>query len=173
MIKLFISSLMDMRQFHGKVSHVLSMVDPDDGSTIPSLGVPEERRLVLLCDDVDSSVEALTRERTMPGSRCIAPTRAMVKKALAFAKALPDDARLLVHCGHGISRSTALGFAILCQAQPDLTEEKVYRQILRLRPQAFPNALIVTYADALLSRNGKMSRAIPSGKAKSRGRSQK
>jgi predicted protein tyrosine phosphatase len=131
------------------------------------------RRLVLLCDDVDSSQEAQSRERTMPGSRCVAPTRAMVKKALAFAKALPDDARLLVHCGHGISRSTALAFAILCQAQPDLTEEKVYQKMLRLRPQAFPNALIVAYADALLNRNGRMSQAIPSGRAKFEGRSQK
>jgi predicted protein tyrosine phosphatase len=159
-MKLIISSLEDMRQFSGKVSHVLSIVDPDDGPYIPGLGVPLNQRLVLFCDDVDSRLEALSRERMMPGSRCIAPNEAMVKEALAFAKALPEQASLLVHCGHGISRSTALAFAILCQSQPDVTEKKVFKQVLRLRPQASPNILIVALADELLGKKGRMVRAI-------------
>lgn len=161
-MNLVISSLEDMRQFHGEVSHVLSIVDPDDAMSIPGLGVPLDRRLVLLCDDVDSRAEAMSRQRMLPGSKCTAPSRSMVKKALAFAKALPDQATLLVHCGQGISRSTAMAFAILCQEQPNVSEEEVFQQVKRLRPQAFPNPLIVAQADALMGRDGRMCRAIKS-----------
>jgi len=159
-MKLIISSLSELKRFSGKVTHVLSVVDPDDGPNIPSLGVPTGRRLVLLCDDVESRLEALQRERMMPGSRCIAPTETMVERALAFAKVLPDDARLLIHCGQGISRSTAMAFAIMCQASPDLPERKVFQKVIELRPQASPNALIVKYADSLLARRGRMTKAI-------------
>jgi len=160
-MNLIISSLEDMLQFNGKVSHVLSIVDPDEGLNIPTLGVPLDRRLVLLCDDVDSRAEAQSREQQMPGSRCIAPTRTMVKRGLAFAKGVPDQATL-VHCGQGVSRSTAMAFAILCQAQPNVSEDEVFQQVLRLRPQSYPNALIVKHADGLWGRNGRMCRAIGS-----------
>ena len=163
-MNLIISSLEDMRQFHGKVSHVLSIVDPDDSPNIPGLGVPLDRRLILLCDDVDSRAEARSREKMIPGSKCTAPSRSMVKKALAFAKALPDHATLLVHCGQGISRSTAVAFAVLCQEQPNINEQEVFQQVKRLRPQAYPNTLIVAQADALLGRDGRMCRAIQSAR---------
>lgn len=162
LMKLFITSLSDIRKYHGQVTHILSMVDPDDGPSIPALGVPPDRHLVLLCDDVDSRAEALRRERMMPGSRCIAPTLLTVKKALAFAKTLPEQATLLIHCGQGISRSPALAFGILCQAQPNLPENEVLQQVMRLRPFASPNALIVAHADELLGRHGRMSQALQS-----------
>jgi predicted protein tyrosine phosphatase len=161
-MNLIISSLYEMGQYMGKVTHMISLTDsdPDDIASIPSLGVPSERRLVLVCDDVESIGEASARKREIPGSRCIAPTSSMVKKSLAFAGRLRDSDRLLIHCGYGISRSTALALAILAQAEPELDEAAVFQKVLKLRPQASPNALIVKYADKLLKRRGRLSRAI-------------
>lgn len=162
-MNLIISSLNEMGMFNGKISHLLSVVDPGDGPSIPSLGVPPDRRLLIFCDDVESRAEALRRERLMPGSRCVAPTKAMVEKALNFTKALPDQAVLVIHCGAGISRSPAIAFAVLCQAHPELPEDEVFQQVvLKLRPHASPNALIVKHADALLRREGRMCHAIKS-----------
>lgn len=149
-----------MRQFRGEATHVISVVDREDKGYIPSMGVAPESHLVLVCDDVESRAEAKRRERAMPGSRCIAPTRMMVRRALNFASSLSAKDTLLVHCGFGISRSPAIVFAILCQAYPDLPEEDVFDQILHLRPQASPNALIVSHADSILARNGKMLAAL-------------
>jgi predicted protein tyrosine phosphatase len=151
-----------MKRYTGKVTHMISLTDsdPDDIESIPSLGVPSERRLVLVCDDVGSIGEGSARERDMPGSRCVAPTSPMVKKALAFARHLGDFDNLLIHCGHGISRSTALALAILAQAEPDVDEAAVFQKVLKLRPQASPNVLIVKYADKLLRRGGRLSKAI-------------
>lgn len=158
-MNIVISSLDDMRLFSGKITHLISVVDPDDATSIPAMGVPRESRLLLICDDVYSQAEARERRRET-GFKCVAPTKAMVKKALTFARRLPEQATLLVHCTMGVSRSPAMAFAILCQAQPDLTERQVFRQLLKLRPQACPSHLIVTYADQLLGRDGRMLRAM-------------
>jgi predicted protein tyrosine phosphatase len=159
-MNIVICGIDDMRQFRGKVTHVVSVVDPDDGRFILELGVPRERRLTLYCDDVESRQEAKARERAMPGCRCIAPTRSMVQKALKFGRALTAKDSLLVHCGHGISRSTAIAFAILCQDKPETPEIEVLKEIVRIRAVASPNVLIVRYADALLSRKGRMNEAL-------------
>ena len=98
----------------------------------------------------------------MPGSRCIVPTATMVRRALEFARQLSGSDILMVHCGHGISRSTALAFAILAQAEPDASAPELFQQVLKLRPQAEPNILIVKHADAILRRQGSLSRAIAS-----------
>jgi predicted protein tyrosine phosphatase len=159
-MNIFICGIDDMRQFHGKATHVLSVIEPDDARFLQELGVPIERRLILYCDDVDSRQEAKAREREMPGSRCIAPTRAIVKKALDFGRNLTAHDSLLVHCGYGVSRSTAMAFAILCQDNPQTPEIEVLNQVVKIRPVASPNALIVKHADALLNRQGRMNEAL-------------
>ncbi len=159
-MQLVITSLLEMRRYLGQVSHVLSIVDPDDTGIIPRKGVPADRHLVLACDDVESVGEALARERAMPGSRCVAPTTSMVKRALKFADELSDADILLIHCNYGQSRSPALALAILAQAEPHVAEGELFQRVLQLRPQAVPNALIVEHADKLLKRRGRLSKAI-------------
>lgn len=158
-MNLIISSLEDMRQFYGEITHLLSVVDPDDATSIPAMGVSRESRLILICDDVYSKAEARERQRET-GCKCIAPTKSMVMKALTFARRLPEESILLVHCGYGVSRSPAIAYAILCQAYPELTERQVFRQLSKIRPQACPSRLIVAYADELLGRDGRMLRAV-------------
>lgn len=159
-MKLHVTGLGEAGALNSGISHLLCIVDPEDSPFLPQLGVPAKNRLHLYCHDVRSRAEARAQEREIPGSRCIAPTTAMVGQALKFARVLSSDDTLLVVCGHGISRSTALAFSILCQAHPEMTEQQVLKRLLEIRPEAYPNPLIVKHADSLLKRGGRMSQVI-------------
>src|SRR5579859_4866429 len=147
-----ICGLDELERFLGRASYVISVVDPDDTKRLPRMGVKRGRHLVLTCHDVDSATEAEARENRMPGSSCTLPTIQMVQKALQFARQVPPDHFLVVHCSQGISRSPALAFAIMCQASPTMPEADLLREVFRMRPEACPNRLIVELADKLLSR---------------------
>lgn len=67
---------------------------------------------------------------------------------------------LLIHCAAGISRSTAAAFAILCKAMGPGREREALLEIRRIRNIAYPNRLMVAYADILLERDGAMLAAV-------------
>ncbi|GLK81521.1 tyrosine phosphatase family protein [Methylopila turkensis] len=93
-----------------------------------------------------------------PRAGLVAPTAGMVEEALAFAAA--DDGPLVVHCYAGVSRSTAMAYAIACAREPGRDESELADELRRLSPTATPNRLIVALADAALARAGRMSAAI-------------
>lgn len=88
-----------------------------------------------------------------------APVEDDLRRILAFADQLEPGAEILVHCWAGISRSTAVAYAILCQATGPGRETECIEAVVAARPQAFPNSLIVRLADKILERNGAMQRA--------------
>jgi predicted protein tyrosine phosphatase len=159
-MNLAICGLDELKGFIGQATHIISIVDPEDVEFLPRLGVKKGHHLILTCHDVDSSREALQREARMPGSTCVAPTKAMVKQALEFGKQLPRNHFIVINCGYGVSRSPAIAFALLCQARPKKPESDLLQEIIKLRPEASPNALIVKFADELLHRDGRMIRAV-------------
>ena len=67
---------------------------------------------------------------------------------------------LLIHCQVGVSRSTAIALAILADRLGPGQEGEALQALLRLRPQAIPNLLVVSLADDLLARNGALRRAV-------------
>ena len=67
---------------------------------------------------------------------------------------------MLVHCHAGISRSTAAIAILLAQSDPGLDEDALFAQILALRPQAWPNSRMMSFADELLERGGRLSNAL-------------
>lgn len=71
-----------------------------------------------------------------------------------------DEAHLLVHCHMGISRSTAAMAILMAQSNSDESEEWVFSHLLSLRPQAWPNSLMVEFADTLLGRQGRLMAAL-------------
>lgn len=132
------------------VSHVLSILDP--AWPVPEAfgGFGEHLKLELRFHDVI--------EDGLPGM--VAPAEADVADLLAFGSDLLAEpaatAHLLVHCHAGVSRSTASVALMLAQAQPRLPATTIFREVLRIRPQAWPNLRIVEMGDALLARGGEL-----------------
>lgn len=138
---------------HGerRVTHVLSILDP--ATPDPDFtGYPVHRRTVLRFHDIVD-----------PAPGMIAPTAADIDAILAFGRSLEDgtpaEGHLLVHCHMGISRSTAAMAMILAQAHPEEPEADLLSRIAAVRPQAWPNLLMIEFADARLSRGGRLREA--------------
>ena len=70
------------------------------------------------------------------------------------------EGHLLVHCHMGVSRSTAAMMTLLAQAHPDESEERLFERLADIRPQAWPNSVMIEFADDLLSRNGRLVEAL-------------
>jgi predicted protein tyrosine phosphatase len=65
-----------------------------------------------------------------------------------------------VHCYAGISRSTAGAFIAACALNPRRDETAIARHIRAASPTAIPNIRLVTLADAILGRQGRMVEAV-------------
>jgi len=129
------------------VSHVLSILDPG-WPVPPAFGAfGEHERLELRFYDVIED---------QPGTE--APRPEHVAALLEFGRDLqaepPPGAHLLVHCHAGVSRSTASVALILAQALPDRPAPEIIQELLRIRPQAWPNLRILEIGDAMLGRDG-------------------
>jgi predicted protein tyrosine phosphatase len=69
-------------------------------------------------------------------------------------------APMVVHCYAGISRSTAAAYTVACALNPARDEQQIAQAIRRASRTAQPNAAIVSVADRLLKRHGRMVHAI-------------
>jgi predicted protein tyrosine phosphatase len=88
----------------------------------------------------------------------VAPDADIVRAIIDFgrhAEALP----LLVGCWAGISRSSAAVYIMVCDRNPG-HEGPIAQELRRRTALATPNRLMVSIADDLLGRNGRMSAAI-------------
>jgi predicted protein tyrosine phosphatase len=105
----------------------------------------------------------MTRSRRGPDF--VLPQIEHVEAILRFGRSLMTDAErqqahLLVHCHAGISRSTAAMAMLLAQADLGEDEDRVFARIEDLRPQAWPNSLMIGMADELVGREGRLSAAL-------------
>lgn len=136
-----------------RVSHVLSILDPDQREPEAFGSYGEHARLELRFHDVIED---------MPGND--APQPEHVKQILTFGQDIlrdPEALRhLLVHCHMGISRSTAAMTLLLAQAQPEIPARDVLRQVLDIREKAWPNLRILTFGEEQLGRAGEFSGAV-------------
>ncbi len=135
------------------VTHVLSILDPEWPD--PDFGryPPHDRTILRFHDAIDP----------VPG--IVLPSAKDVAEILAFGRAIENDpagadAHLLVHCHAGISRSTAAMIAILAQSQPHEEETAIVDRVASIRPQAWPNLLMIEYADRALGRSGRLTSAV-------------
>src|SRR5262249_5564346 len=132
------------------VSHVLSILDPDWPVPEAFGAFGEHAKLELRFHDVIDECSA----------DMIAPQRVHIAELLAFGRGLttapPQNSHLLVHCYGGISRSTAAMALILAQALPDTTADRIFKAVLRIRPQAWPNLRILELGEAELNRPGEL-----------------
>ena len=131
-------------------SHVISLLSPEEIHLAPDGHAPE-RHLRLAMHDVRG--EALARHE-------IPPAADQVAQILSFAETWPGDEPILVHCWAGISRSTATAFCLACARNPDADETAIAQALRAASPTAWPNPVIIGYADAALGRAGRMIAAV-------------
>lgn len=133
------------------VTHLLSILDPEQPEPASFNAAPPQRRLTLRFHDV-----------ILPLPGMVMPTRDDMSALLEFGRALParDPAHLLVHCHMGISRSTAAMVAVIAQAHPDAGEDEVVAQVESARAKSWPNSLMIRHADSMLGREGRLVAAV-------------
>nr|WP_294554074.1 protein-tyrosine-phosphatase [uncultured Rhodopila sp.] len=128
-----------------RVSHVLSILDPDwpEPEVFGRFG--EHEKLELRFHDVIEE-----------DPRSVVPESGHIRQLLAFGARLDREpgAHLLVHCHAGVSRSSASMALLIAQAVPAQPGEAIFAEIMRIRPQIWPNLRIVELGDQALGRNG-------------------
>jgi len=135
------------------VSHVLSILDPGWPTPEEFGAFSEHTRLELRFHDVIDANDA----------DIIAPQREHVADILAFGRrglgVSGVETHFLVHCHAGISRSTASVALILAQALPHTSADRIFEEVLRIRPQAWPNLRVLEFGDVELDRQGELVNA--------------
>ena len=111
--------------------------------------IAPENHLVLAVDDITAPMDGYT-----------APAHEHVQRLVDFVTAWDRQAPMVVHCFAGISRSTAGAYVAACALNPKRDEMQIAWDIRRASRTAQPNVRIVSIADRLLKRDGRMIRAI-------------
>ncbi len=128
--------------------HILTVM-ANVGQVVRPASVLEANHLRIQMDDINE-----------PAQGFVAPSHDHVEQALTFIRKWDRAAPMVIHCYAGISRSTASAFMAACALNPHRDEFSIARQIRSASPTASPNRLIVTLADQVLGRNGRMVRAL-------------
>ena len=152
--RLTICGLQELCTFQdAAVTHVLSILDPGYPDPDDFSAYPPHQRLTLRFDDLLDP---------QPGMAL--PQHDHMEQLLEFGRGLTlaDDPlrHLLIHCHAGVSRSTASMVTLLAEARPDADEDLLFAEIRSIRPQAWPNSLMVGMADDILGRGGRLSAAL-------------
>jgi predicted protein tyrosine phosphatase len=148
-----ISELPDQQE--RSVTHVLSILDPDHPDPEAFEAYDPHHRTILRFHDIIDPVQGM-----------ILPEPEHVEAVLRFGDEVAAghagqvEGHLLVHCHMGVSRSTAAMLTLLARTHPEESEDGLFERLAEIRPQAWPNSLMVEFADGLLSRNGRLVDAL-------------
>jgi predicted protein tyrosine phosphatase len=97
---------------------------------------------------------------TEPLTGYVAPADDHVTTLIAFVRRWNRTKPLVIHCYAGISRSTAGAFVVACALNPQRDELSIAQALRRASATAAPNLRIVSLADRVLGREGRMTSAI-------------
>ncbi len=128
--------------------HIVTLLRLVDRVQRPTHITPENH-LVLAVDDI-----------TMPMDGYTAPAHDHVQRLIDFVGTWDRSSPMVIHCFAGISRSTAGAYVAACALNPQRDEMQIAWEIRRASRTAQPNSRIVSIADRLLKRDGRMVRAI-------------
>ena len=128
--------------------HIVSLLANDDNLTRPAIIEPDNH-LWLQLHDISA-----------PQDGYVAPQIEHVEQLIAFVQRWPREQALVIHCYAGVSRSSAAAFVAVCALSPESDERAIAIALRRASPTATPNIRIVAIADHLLSRRGRMVRAV-------------
>lgn len=108
----------------------------------------------------DQHLKLSLNDISAPGETLVAPAQHHITRLIEFVNEWDQKAPLLIHCWIGISRSTAAAFIALCSLNKNKSEDDLAQLLRRLAPHATPNPLMVSHADSILERQGRMRAAI-------------
>jgi predicted protein tyrosine phosphatase len=128
--------------------HIVTLLRLTDRVERPRHIAPKNH-LVLAVDDIAMPMEGYT-----------VPAQEHVERLIDFVGQWDRAAPMVVHCYAGISRSTAGAYVAACALNPARDEQQIAWDIRRASRTAQPNVAIVSIADRLLKRDGRMVRAI-------------
>lgn len=128
-------------------ARVISIVSEEDlAPSFPGLSAERHLRLYFARESCAQSISKAARERA--------------GEIIRFLRDAAPGEDILVHCSRGVSRSTAAAFIILCRATEPGKEAAIAKALRRAAPFADPCPLLVSYADEILGRGGRMVEAI-------------
>jgi predicted protein tyrosine phosphatase len=128
--------------------HVVSLLAREDNLARPAAIAPQNH-LWLQLHDISEPLDGY-----------VTPESEHVEQLIGFVRRWPRETPMVVHCYAGISRSTAAAFVSVCALNPKSDEHAVATALRRASPTATPNIRIVTLADRLLERGGRMVTAV-------------
>lgn len=127
-------------------SHVLTLTSGESAALTAGHGASH---LTLIFNDIVEPREGL-----------VAPDESHVRALIDFVQGWPQKAPLLIHCYAGISRSTAAAYIAALALDRDMDEHRLAERLRRLSPSATPNIRLISIADTMLGRRGRMVEAI-------------
>jgi predicted protein tyrosine phosphatase len=130
--------------------HVVTLLKDTDRVERPK-SIVEANHLILGMDDI-----------SVPMDGYVIPADEHVTRLIAFVRGWDRAKPMVVHCYAGISRSTAGAYVAACALNPRRDEMALARELRRLSATATPNIRIVSLADRVLGRGGRMIEAIES-----------
>jgi predicted protein tyrosine phosphatase len=113
--------------------------------------VEAKNHLHIDVDDITCAVDGYTH-----------PCADHVARLIRFVQNWDRFAPMVIHCYAGISRSTASAYAAACALNPERDEMLIAQEMRCASRTAMPNRLIVSLADQILGRQGRMIAAIQS-----------
>ncbi len=131
-----------------RASHMVTLLRLIDRVERPRTIAPD-KHLILGMDDIAVPMDGYTH-----------PAEEHVTELIRFVQRWDRRAPLVMHCYAGISRSTAGAFISACALNPDRDEASIARAIRSASATAMPNVMLVSHADRVLGRRGRMVRAV-------------
>lgn len=135
------------RRIKRRFDAVLTIEDPGIRNGLRFHKRPHPDQLVLKFEDID---------RVEPNIAL--PHMEHVIAAVAFGRE-HSQSSMLIHCKAGTARSTALALSIIADRYGEGHETEAVRELLRIRPEAIPNLILLDLADHYLQREGKLTSA--------------
>ncbi|MEA2946292.1 MAG: hypothetical protein QOI40_1622 [Alphaproteobacteria bacterium] len=130
--------------------HVVTLLKQTDRVERPRT-VVEANHLILGMDDIAAPMDGY-----------IIPGEEHVTRLIEFVRGWDRAKPMVVHCFAGISRSTAGAYVAACALNPRRDEWAIARALRQASVTATPNPRIVSLADRMLGRDGRMVAAIDS-----------
>lgn len=112
-------------------------------------------------ENIKSWTDCIIAEQ-MPSRSHIEKLIESLKHALSMGSEKDRNWSLLIHCHGGVSRSVAAAYILLCMLNEPGTEQNCFDKLPSTVGQTCvtPNPLVISIADDILGRNGRMKKAV-------------